>query len=346
QWLSEIYFAPMGNRYWKSNSIKEAYMRTADGSIPYSNPIGSAGPNGGPWRGHNAVYPSLMFMYSETEDLELTGGEIAGDDIVLNDPVETEDGGAVSDDNPVSPPVLADDVIEESVNQYELVYALNYNWSNYKPLDGHLVVDDIYISVKPNTGILSVEFYNKVGNVYEKVNTENYAPYDYINTNVAVKPTEITSDFSISATVKTTDGKTYILQALVKSSQSTASSDALEETITPADWRVENFGLTSAANAGDYDDFDSDGSINLEEWLANTDPSDPNDNIEKDSAERRYGVTWESLEGRTYQIELSDDNWVTKSVALEVLGTGDPIQWTDPGSGETGLKRSYRVILQ
>jgi hypothetical protein len=72
QWVYEIYFAPVANRYWKDDRIKQGYMRTATGSIAYSNPIGPAGSYGGPWNGPAADKPSLLFMFSEMETVSST----------------------------------------------------------------------------------------------------------------------------------------------------------------------------------------------------------------------------------------------------------------------------------
>ena len=69
QWVGEIYFAPMGNRYWKDERIKRGYMRTATNSVAYFSKFGTAGPLGGPWGGHQAAFPSMLFMFAEMENV-------------------------------------------------------------------------------------------------------------------------------------------------------------------------------------------------------------------------------------------------------------------------------------
>ena len=69
QWVTDIYFGPVANGYWKDDRIKQGYMRTATGSIAYSNPIASAGSYGGLWNGPSAAKPSLLFMFAEMEDV-------------------------------------------------------------------------------------------------------------------------------------------------------------------------------------------------------------------------------------------------------------------------------------
>ena len=85
QWVSELYFAPLGNRYWKDARIQSGYLRTSPNSIPYSSRLGSAGPLGGPWGGHQAAFPSLLFMFAETEAL------VTSD---LDDPLPDSSDGA------------------------------------------------------------------------------------------------------------------------------------------------------------------------------------------------------------------------------------------------------------
>lgn len=77
QWVSEVTYAVMANRYYKDSTLQQAYLRTHPNSIalPTSTNakyIGQPGPYWsialGPWMGNTATYPSLLFMHAEMEN--------------------------------------------------------------------------------------------------------------------------------------------------------------------------------------------------------------------------------------------------------------------------------------
>lgn len=538
QWVNEIWFAPLANRYMNDERIRSGYTRSAPNSIPYNSNIGPAGPFGPPWRGHNAIFPSVLFMFGKMEFLSNTYPSRSGahpdftntdDDkkaLVLDEPSSTVEENPVdtSADKIVELTSIPDGYREVMVSDL-IVFGLDPAWedgrsfeaaldgststfydygsggetfvgidfgeqklaesitfyprkdlanrmlggkfqgSNENSYSGYVTIYEVtnvpesrkYVVELPNNET-SYRYYRYLspprshGNISEFsidfTEDDNPAPAEVVDidsSNVSPSgsyrqtvlgdfvvfgfdpawksgrefekaydgliessydfsyPDEVFTGFDLGKErrveflifhprvdkpermlggkfqgsnessqsgyvtlyevteipevrehrIKLSGDKTpyrYYRYLSPRRSHGNIAEFSLEfyedKDLLPDEWEEKFFGDSFANKSSEYDDFDSDGSVNLEEWLANTDPSDPNDHIEKDYFDRRYGVTWESLKGRNYQIEISDDNWVTKSVVLEVQGTGDQIQWTDPGSREIGLKRSYRVILQ
>ena len=85
QWLGELYFAPIANRYWKDERIRKGYLRQNPGSPAYPATAGDVGPSGPYqtyWRGFKASIPSILFMFGEMED-------ISGTTVVVNPDVST-----------------------------------------------------------------------------------------------------------------------------------------------------------------------------------------------------------------------------------------------------------------
>jgi hypothetical protein len=70
-YIGETTFAPLGNRYWKDDYIKQGYMHGLAGSIDYFTPLGTAGPIH-IWGGNEGQFPSCLFLFSEMEDVSGT----------------------------------------------------------------------------------------------------------------------------------------------------------------------------------------------------------------------------------------------------------------------------------
>ena len=66
--IEDIWFAPLGNRYWQDADLKLAYMRDASGSAAYTSPFFSSGPVA-PWGGHESSYSSCLFMFADMENV-------------------------------------------------------------------------------------------------------------------------------------------------------------------------------------------------------------------------------------------------------------------------------------
>ena len=113
-------------------------------------------------------------------------------------------------------------------------------------------------------------------------------------------------------------------------------------------WRLVQFGtvsnLLSAANL----DPDGDGASNWQEYVAGTNPNDPNSVLQltTPAPSGNYSVQWPSIVGKNYTLECSTSlfstNWTV--IATNILGTGQPIQFTDPAP--QGQARFYRALVQ
>ncbi len=344
QWISEIYFAPMGNRYWKSDRIKKGYTRTAAGSIAYSQPFGSAGPYGGPWSGHQVVFPSVLFMFAEMEDVS---GSYSDESVppVVDEETEEPEG------NPDAPEI--DPVVDESEAPFDLVYATTYN-REYDLLDNSVITGDVYVAVKPHGTIQSVVFYDVTENGVVSVNTESYSPFDYIQERTPLRPEDLVGGMrTVIAEVVDVDGKEYRLEATVYSEaysedpiEEETEEDVIEELADedrlPDDWEELYFGGVNAELGGEDDDFDGDSMSNYDEWVAGTDPTDATDYL---GLEPVLGVTWKSRQDRSYRIEYTDDNWSSSASSEVLVGNGDTIIWVDPAARDVSHNRQYRIVV-
>lgn len=113
-------------------------------------------------------------------------------------------------------------------------------------------------------------------------------------------------------------------------------------------WEIAN-GLDPSRREDSIEDADEDGHTNLQEYLAGTDPQDPNsvmriETIQKDANNMRIRFT--SVSGKRYRVERATDivdlNWAV--VADDLPGTGAAIDVTDPVLPGVG-RQLYRVRL-
>jgi YD repeat-containing protein len=116
--------------------------------------------------------------------------------------------------------------------------------------------------------------------------------------------------------------------------------DQMEDT-----WETGRFGNLSRDGNGD---FDNDGASDLREFIAGTDPVNPNSVLKVTPAAPNGGqvtVTWQSVAGKTYALEfkdrLEDANWMR--VTGEVTAQGATASKVDPSSASPA--RFYRVVV-
>ncbi len=71
QWVNEVWFSPMGNKFWQDKRIQDGYMHRRPNSEGFPNSsrkTGTAGPSGNPYGGSGVVFPSTLFMFGLMED--------------------------------------------------------------------------------------------------------------------------------------------------------------------------------------------------------------------------------------------------------------------------------------
>jgi hypothetical protein len=118
----------------------------------------------------------------------------------------------------------------------------------------------------------------------------------------------------------------------------------------PDTWRLLYFGTVSNALSAANADPDGDGASNWQEYVAGTNPLDAASVFEflpaTPPAGAGFALQWPSVVNKTYTLQYSSSagpgNWTT--VATNMPGTGQPMQWTDPNT--TAAARFYRALVQ
>ena len=116
----------------------------------------------------------------------------------------------------------------------------------------------------------------------------------------------------------------------------------------PDDWELLKMGTTTNAAAGDWD---GDGFPNFNEWWASTDPNVPGSFIGWESqyqvSSNVLQLTFQSVTGRTYQIQGHDGNLNDTNVPWTnldtVIATNDPMTWRDTNAWPD--IRNYRIKI-
>jgi chitodextrinase len=172
------------------------------------------------------------------------------------------------------------------------------------------------------------------------------AGYRIYRDGVEVGSTESTSYSDVGLTESTS--YSYTLAAYDTAGNHSSQSVVVSATTAPEvdadnlpdDWEIQYFGGISVANGGEAEDFDGDGSSNYDEWVAGTDPANPNDLLELKPV---VGVAWIGVSNRSYEIEYSDDNWKTFITSEVLVGRSEQMVWIDPSESNVIHKRQYRI---
>jgi hypothetical protein len=118
----------------------------------------------------------------------------------------------------------------------------------------------------------------------------------------------------------------------------------------PDTWRLLYFGTVSNALSAANADADGDGASNWQEFIAGTNPMDATSVFQVQPTAVVPGggfiLQWPSVVNKVYSIQCSPASglgqWTT--LVTNLVGTGQPMQWTDLSS--SGTARLYRASVQ
>jgi hypothetical protein len=118
----------------------------------------------------------------------------------------------------------------------------------------------------------------------------------------------------------------------------------------PDTWRLLYFGTVSNALSAASADPDGDGASNWDEYVAGTNPLDATSVFQflpaTAPAGGGFALQWPSVVNKHYTLQystsISSGNWTT--IATNLTGNGQPIQWSDPNV--TAAARFYRALVQ
>ncbi len=122
--------------------------------------------------------------------------------------------------------------------------------------------------------------------------------------------------------------------------------------VTPTDPNVT--GLDPYVDDASLDN-DNDGTSNLNEYYADTDPTLAASvfeiiNIARDSQTGNVDIIWSSVGGKTYRVYGSDsafgDNMTWSPLSGIIEGTGTFLTWTDIGPFDSLSRRYYKVKVK
>jgi len=278
-YIGEITFAPMGNRYWKDDYIKQGYMHDLPGSIAYSNPLGTAGPIH-IWGANEGSFPSCLFMFAEMEDVG-TG--------TVTPPV-----------TPPTGPVYPDGYREATVGG-QLVFGLDPVWGAGREFeavfDGDASTfydykngDETFVGIDlgESTLVQALHYHPRiglenrmVGGRFEGSNESSVSGYETIYV-IATEPSAAAQVINLDPAaayryyryLAPAGGYGNIAEFSVEFPVLVVEVDSDN---LPDEWEIQYFGGINAVNGAEAEDFDGDGSSNYDEWLAGTDPSNATD---------------------------------------------------------------------
>lgn len=162
--------------------------------------------------------------------------------------------------------------------------------------------------------------------------------------------TGLTDATAYSYTVKARDAAGNVSAASASAGATTLSIDPdANHNGMPDAWEITWFGSTTNPLGAADSDWDHDGQINLHEYLAGTDPTDPADVLKITSVVRGADgdlvLRWPSVSGKSYKIQTSADllGGFHDTADAPILGTGGVLTKSlSIGSASTGF---YRVAV-
>jgi len=129
-------------------------------------------------------------------------------------------------------------------------------------------------------------------------------------------------------------------------------SSALQPpSVTSDEWKLHFFGALDNALAADGVDADGDGAVNWQEFLAGTDPTNPNSVLHFNGSGLStngisgVGLTWLTAPGKTYILQatpaIGGGGWTSINT-----NTGDGYNYQFVQANYTGNGKFYRILLQ